>query len=395
MVSDGQRKPRVVVIVVFDGVKLLDAAGPAEVFAEANRFGANYQIKIASVDGRDVTTSIGTGFAVTDRIAAIVSADTVLVAGGDGLIGRPIDPALVTALKGVPPRTRRLASICTGSFILAQAGLLNGRRATTHWRHANLLARAFPDVVVEPDAIFVRDGAILTSAGVSAGIDLALALVEEDYGPELARDVARSLVVYLKRAGGQSQFSVLVEADPPPQSALRTVTDAIAANPAADHSVKNLAIQASLSTRQLTRLFQSELGTTPARYVEMVRIDAAQAALDAGRTVTETAHLAGFGSAETLRGVREQPRCLTEGLSGQISHHVSRVRTSSRLRRPPGTAQRIKPARFARRSPSCQPSRPRWWAGSTSGSARPGGRARPHPAWRGSRSVPPATPVNR
>jgi transcriptional regulator GlxA family with amidase domain len=303
VVSSTRRHPRVVVIVVFDGVKLLDAAGPAEVFAEANRFGADYQIKIASVDGSDVTTSIGTGFAVTDRVESIESADTVLVAGGDGLIGRPIDPALVESLTTVLTKTRRLASICTGAFILAQAGLLNGRRATTHWRHARLLARAFPDVVVEPDAIFVRDGPVLTSAGVSAGIDLALALVEEDYGSELVRDVARSLVVYLKRAGGQSQFSVLVEADPPPQSALRAVTDAIAANPAADHSVKSLAAHASLSTRQLTRLFLSELGTTPARYVEMVRIDAARAALDAGRTVTDSAHLAGFGSAETLRRV--------------------------------------------------------------------------------------------
>ncbi len=296
-------RPRVVVIVVFDGVKLLDAAGPAEVFAEANRFGANYQIRIASVDGRDVTTSIGTGFAVTERIASIESVDTVLVAGGDGLIGRPIDPALVDAVRAVPSRTRRLASICTGSFILAQAGLLDGRRATTHWRHARLLARAFPDVSVESDAIFVRDGQIFTSAGVSAGIDLALALVEDDYGAELVRDVARSLVVYLKRAGGQSQFSVLVEADPPPQSALRAVVDGIAADPGADHSVKSLAAQASVSTRQLTRLFQAELGTTPARYVEMVRIDAARAALDDGRSVSETARLAGFGSAETLRRV--------------------------------------------------------------------------------------------
>lgn len=296
-------QPRVVVIVVFDGVKLLDAAGPAEVFAEANRFGANYQLRIASVDGRDVTTSIGTGFAVTDRISSIESVDTVLVAGGDGLIGRPIDPTLVDGVRAVPSRTRRLASICTGSFILAQAGLLNGRRATTHWRHARLLARAFPDVSVESDAIFVRDGQIFTSAGVSAGIDLALALVEDDYGTELVRDVARSLVVYLKRAGGQSQFSVLVEADPAPQSALRAVVDRIAADPGADHSVKSLAAQASLSTRQLTRLFQSELGTTPARYVEMVRIDAARAALDDGRSVSETARLAGFGSAETLRRV--------------------------------------------------------------------------------------------
>jgi transcriptional regulator GlxA family with amidase domain len=138
---------------------------------------------------------------------------------------------------------------------------------------------------------------------VSAGIDLALALVEDDYGTELVRDVARSLVVYLKRAGGQSQFSVLVEADPPPQSALRAVTDAIAADPGGNHGVKSLAALASLSTRQLTRLFQSELGTTPARYVEMVRIDAARAALDAGRSVTDTARLAGFGSAETLRRV--------------------------------------------------------------------------------------------
>ena len=224
----------------------------------------------------------------------------------------------------MPARTRRLASICTGSFILAQAGLLTGRRATTHWRHTRLLARAFPDIRVEPDAIFVRDGDVFTSAGVSSGIDLALALVEQDYGAELVRDVARSLVVYLKRAGGQSQFSVLVEAEPPPQSALRVVTDAIAANPAGDHSVKRLAAQASLSTRQLTRLFQSELGTTPARYVEIIRLDAARAALDAGRTVSDTARLAGFGSPETLR------RVFVENLGVSPKAYRDRFRTTSR-----------------------------------------------------------------
>ncbi|HSS24761.1 MAG TPA: GlxA family transcriptional regulator [Mycobacterium sp.] len=301
--ADGKVTPRVVVIVVFDGVKLLDAAGPAEVFAEANRFGANYSLQIASVDGRDVTTSIGTRFPVDGRISSFESADTVVVAGGDNLVGRPIDPALVEALKTVPARTRRLASVCTGSFILAQAGLLTGRRATTHWRHTGRLARAFPDVCVEPDAIFIRDGDVFTSAGVSSGIDLALAMVEMDYGPELVREVARSLVVYLKRAGGQSQFSVLVEADPPPDSPLRAVTDAITADPGTDHSVRKLAARASLSARQLTRLFQSELGTTPAHYVELVRIDFARAALDAGRTVAEAARLAGFGSTETLRRV--------------------------------------------------------------------------------------------
>jgi len=293
----------VVVIAVFDGVTMLDVAGAGEVFVEANHFGADYRLKFASVDGRDVTTSIGTRLGVTDAISSINSADTVMVAGSDELPRRAIDPELVEAIKSVSGRTRRLASICTGSFILAQAGLLDGRRATTHWHDVRLFARAFPAITVEPDAIFVRDGDVFTSAGVSSGIDLALALVEMDHGTELVREVARWLVVYLKRAGGQSQFSVLVEAAPPPQSPLRKVTDAISANPADNHSVETLAVRASLSTRQLSRLFQSELGTTPARYVEMVRIDAARAALDAGHTVSDTARVAGFGSAESLRRV--------------------------------------------------------------------------------------------
>lgn len=302
-VAEAGSRPRVVVIVVFDGVTLLDVAGAGEVFVEANRLGADYQLKVASLDGQDVTSSIGTRLGVTDSISSIESADTVLVAGSDGLPGRPIDPALVEAVRSVSARTRRMASICTGSFVLAQAGLLSGRRATTHWHDARLFARAFRDITVEPDAIFVRDGDMFTSAGISSGIDLALALVEMDHGSTLVRDVARWLVVYLKRAGGQSQFSVLVEADPPPQSPLRVVTDAIAADPAGDHSVKRLAARASLSTRQLTRLFQSELGMSPARYVELVRIDFARGALESGRSVTETAGMAGFGSTETLRRV--------------------------------------------------------------------------------------------
>ncbi len=292
-----------VAIVVFDGVTLLDVAGAGEVFVEANRFGADYQLKIASVDGCDVTTSIGTLLGVTDRISSIDAADTVLVAGSDDLPRQAVDPALVDAVRSVSARTRRMASICTGSFVLAQAGLLHGRRATTHWHDARLFARAFQDITVEPDALFVRDGDVFTSAGVSSGIDLALALVEMDYGPTLVRDVARWLVVYLKRAGGQSQFSVLVEADPPPQSPLRAATEVVAADPGANHSVKTLAARASLSTRQLTRLFQSELGMSPARYVELVRIDCARGALESGRTVGETAGMAGFGSAETLRRV--------------------------------------------------------------------------------------------
>lgn len=292
-----------VVIVVFDGVKLLDAVGPAEVFAEANRFGARYRLRFVSPDGNDVSTSVGTRFAVAASVDAITDVDTVLVAGGDGLVGRPIDPALVDAVKALSGRTRRLASICTGAFILATAGVLDGRRVTTHWRHTRLLANAFPKVHVEPDAIYVDDGNVFTSAGVSAGIDLALGLVERDHGSDLVREVARSLVVYLKRAGGQSQFSVLVESDPPPESALRRVIDAIAADPAATHSVTTLAAHAALSTRQLTRLFHAQLDTTPARYVELVRVDLAKAALDAGHSVGESARLAGFRSPETFRRV--------------------------------------------------------------------------------------------
>lgn len=292
-----------VVIVVFDGVKLLDAVGPAEVFAEANRFGARYRMRFVSPDGNDVSTSVGTRFAVAASVDAVTDVDTVLVAGGDGLVGRPIDPALVDAVKALSGRTRRLASICTGAFILARAGVLDGRRATTHWRHTRLLANAFPNVHVQPDAIYVDDGNVFTSAGVSAGIDLALGLVERDHGSALVREVARSLVVYLKRAGGQSQFSILVESDPPPESALRRVTDAIAADPAAAHSVTTLAAHAALSTRQLTRLFRAQLDTTPARYVELVRVDLAKGALDAGHSVGESARLAGFRSPETFRRV--------------------------------------------------------------------------------------------
>lgn len=294
---------RSVVFVVFDGMTLLDVAGPAEVFAEANRFGASYEVSMASVDGNDVMTSVGTRLNSSTSISSVKAVDTAVISGGNNLVGRPIDPQLVAAVNDLRSRTRRMASICTGSFILAKAGILDGRRATTHWRQAGLLSRAYPQISVEPDAIFVRDGDIYTSAGVSAGIDLALALVEDDYGADLVRDVARSLVVYLKRAGGQSQFSAMVEMPPPQRLQLRTLTETIAADPGANHTVKTLAAQASLSTRQLTRLFQSELGTTPARYVEMIRIDAARSALDAGRSVADSAQLAGFGSAETLRRV--------------------------------------------------------------------------------------------
>ncbi|MFC4945203.1 GlxA family transcriptional regulator [Pseudonocardia sp. GCM10023141] len=289
-------------IVVFDGVKLLDVAGPSEVFSEANRMGANYQLTLCAVGGGSVSSSTGMTIAVdADATDPLVRFDTLLVMGGDIFPGHPVDPQLRDAVIGLAGRSGRVCSICTGAFILAAAGLLDGRRATTHWRHTGVLSRGYPAVTVEPDAIFVRDGTTFTSAGVTAGIDLALALLEDDHGEQLARQVAQSLVVFLQRPGGQSQFSPTLSGPRPRTSALREVFDAVAADPAGDHSTPKLAVRAALSPRHLTRLFHEELGTTPARYVEAVRFDAAKAALEAGYPITEAAARVGYGSSETLR----------------------------------------------------------------------------------------------
>ncbi|MHA6758944.1 GlxA family transcriptional regulator [Streptacidiphilus sp. PAMC 29251] len=295
-------RPHRVGVVVFDGVKLLDVAGPSEVFSEANRIGADYTLTLCSVGGRQVASSTGLRIPVdADAAAEGLGFDTLLVMGGDAVPTRPIDPALRDSVGALAARSGRVCSICTGAFILAATGLLDGRRATTHWRHTRLLARAHPGVTVEPDAIFVRDGRTFTSAGVTAGIDLALALLEDDHGEDMARQVAQSLVVFLQRPGGQSQFSPTLLGPRPHTSALRSVFDAVAADPAADHTVPALAALAALSPRHLTRLFREELDTTPARYVEAVRFDSAKAALEVGRSVGEAAMLAGYGSAETLR----------------------------------------------------------------------------------------------
>ncbi|MET7704910.1 AraC family transcriptional regulator [Micromonospora sp. NPDC005413] len=188
-------------------MKLLDLVGPFEVFAEAAKFGARYELEVRSTDGAAVRASTGMRVAVDGAIDSATDVGTALVVGGDALPVSPISPELTAAAAALSHRAARTASVCTGAFLLAGAGLLDGRRATTHWRHARMLAAAFPRVRVEPDAIFVQDGPIFTSAGVSAGIDLALALVERDHGEEIARSVAQSLVVFLQRPGGQSQFS--------------------------------------------------------------------------------------------------------------------------------------------------------------------------------------------
>ncbi len=303
MSAAGPSVPRRVAFLVYDGVTLLDVAGPAEVFKTAGRFGADYEIALLSPMGEDVTSNLGFGVAVDGPASTGPVADTFLVPGSDHIPRMPVPQALVDAARVPAARARRVASICTGAFILAAAGLLAGKRATTHWQVTRELASRCPTCRIEADAIYVRDGNIYTSAGVTAGIDLALALVEEDHGPDVTRDVARALVVYMKRSGGQSQFSAPLQGSPPRSPALQTVTDLVTADPLGDHSLAQLANHLNVSTRHLTRLFRDELSTTPGRYVEDIRFDIARAYLDQGHTATHAAALAGFPSYESMRRV--------------------------------------------------------------------------------------------
>lgn len=257
---------RHVVFLVFDGMKMLDVTGPAEVFSEANRFGARYTLDYVSPQGDAVVTSIGTTFPVTAAAAEVVGADTIVVSGGDDLPVKPIPPELIDSVLDLHARSRRMVSICTGSFVLAASGLLDGRRATTHWRHAELLTRAFPNISVAANALFVHDRGVHTSAGVSAGIDLALSLVEEDYGPDLAREVARNLVMFMQRPGGQSQFAAPMRIRAPRTPTVREVVDLVAAEPSLDHSVDSMARHAGVSARHLARLFRSRFGVSPSQY---------------------------------------------------------------------------------------------------------------------------------
>jgi transcriptional regulator GlxA family with amidase domain len=294
-------RPHRIGFLVFDGAKMLDVAGPSEVFAESNLSGGDYEISMLTTDGRDVRTSIGVRISADGCATEERSWDTVLVAGGEPFPTNPVPQELVAATRHLRSRTGRIASICSGAFILGAAGLLDGKRSTTHWKHAAELARRYPETTVEPDLIYVKDDTTYSSAGVTAGIDLALALLEEDHGSDLTRSVARSLVVYMQRAGGQSQFSASLDGPAPRTSALRTIIDQVAADPTGEYSVDVLASIGRVSPRHLGRLFHDELGTTPTKYVEKVRFELAKAHLDAGHSVTLAAELAGFGSSESLR----------------------------------------------------------------------------------------------
>jgi transcriptional regulator GlxA family with amidase domain len=297
---------RNVVIVVFDQVQSLDVTGPLEVLAHANDWcrvrerQPEYQIVVASLGARQVRTSSGLLLAPEADLRADHAPDLLIVPGGPG--ARRLDPELTGWLRAHAGRANRLAAVCTGAFLLAEAGLLGGRTVTTHWSHCETLAERYPDVTVDPEPIFVRDGRIITSAGITAGIDLALALVEEDLGRDAALAVARELVMFLRRPGSQAQFSAQLAAQTAEREPLRQVQQWIADNPAADLKVETLADKASLSPRQFARAFTAQVGVPPGRYVDRVRLEAARRHMEDTRAgVEETARACGYGNPEAMR----------------------------------------------------------------------------------------------
>ncbi|MEX2980499.1 GlxA family transcriptional regulator [Streptomyces sp. C36] len=292
-----------VVIVVYDGVQLLDVAGPLDVFDRAAaEGGAGYRVRLASLGGRPVVTSAEAQLGVSADLARIRKPpDTLMVAGGRGYAAAAADRELVRHVRRLAAGSRRTGSVCTGAFVLAAAGLLDGRRATTHWAFCSELAVCHPAVSVEPDAFFVRDGTVVTSAGVTAGIDLGLALLEDDFGPELARAVAKFLVVFMQRPGGQSQFSTWIRRDPL-RGALSELVDNIDSDPSGDRSVPALAALMGMSRRHFSRLFTQQVGTSPGAYVERARVAAARALLESSADgVDAIAGRCGFGTVETMR----------------------------------------------------------------------------------------------
>lgn len=303
--------PRRIVFLLYPGLQPLDVVGPHEVFAGANaalsrrgREGRRYGIDLVAVQAGAIRGESGLAmYADSPLPDARRAVDTIVVPGGEG--SRAIAESggrLVDWLSEAAPRSRRVATVCSGTFIAAAAGLCDGRRVTTHWSRAGQLAAFCPGATVEPDAIHVRDGDLWSSAGVTAGIDLALALVEDDLGTDIAQLVARHLVVHLRRAGGQSQYAGPVWNEPPALSPVREACDLVLAEPAADHGVSAMATRVGLSHRHFTRMFRTQVGESPARFVERVRVDAARQILTAEAVgLDEVAKRCGFGSVETLR----------------------------------------------------------------------------------------------
>jgi transcriptional regulator GlxA family with amidase domain len=302
--------PRQVAILAYAGVQSLDVTGPLEVLDGASRLIAAsarrepaYEVRLYAPGGEPLATSSGLTLVPDASLeGSSPKLDTLIVAGGAGHRQAAADADLVRWVTSAAARARRTASVCTGAFVLAAAGLLDGRRATTHWSAAAELARRHPDVAVDPEPIFIRDGDVWTSAGVTAGMDLALALVEQDLDREAALTIARHLVLFLRRPGSQSQFSATLMAQQPERESLCEVQREVVENVAGEHSVDAMAARAHMSPRNFARAFRAETGLTPARYVERVRLEAARRRLEETREpIGAVADTCGFGTAETMR----------------------------------------------------------------------------------------------
>lgn len=301
---------RRIAVLAFDGAQSLDVTGPLEVFFVASEVrrrsnrGQAYMASVVTLTGKPVRSTSGLGLVphMSLESARRAGIDTLIVAGGEGARQVAGNAEVIRAVRRAARHARRVASVCTGSFVLAGAGLLDGLCATTHFAHCAELAERFPSVTVDPEPIYVRQGSVWTSAGVSAGIDLSLALVEQDHGAELALRVARQLVVFVRRAGGQSQFSPQLAAQAKEPGPLRGVQSYIGEHPEADLAVPLLAHRARMSVRNFSRVFRKRLGFSPAEYVERVRVDAAKQLLETSdHGVDGVARAVGFGTPEALR----------------------------------------------------------------------------------------------
>jgi transcriptional regulator GlxA family with amidase domain len=293
---------RHVVLVTYARCQVLDVAGPHEVFAgAASLIPGSYAVHIASTNGGLVATESGLAIDTVALGSLAGPLDTVLVVGGNGVHDARGDHALVDWVRDSAPRARRVGSVCSGAFLLGDAGLLDHRRVTTHWARASRLAAEFPDAEVDADPIYLHDG-VWTSAGVTAGIDLALALVEQDHGVDCAQTIAQWMVMFLRRPGGQSQFAAPVWERPADHDGIRAAADAVRGDPGAHHSVRSLAGVAAMSPRNFTRVFTREVGISPGRFVERVRVDAARRLLESSDLTNDAiATTTGFGTAETMR----------------------------------------------------------------------------------------------
>jgi len=301
-----RRTPRTVLFVVYPQIKLLDLSGPLQVFSDTLLGDSKhaYRTFVASVDGGLVKTDTGLSLkseSLTDWKRRRI--DTLIIVGGPGVFDAINNPQLVSIITRLAAKSRRVASVCVGAFLLATAGLLEGRRATTHWESASKLATDFDDIQVEVNPIYIKDDNLWTCAGVTAGIDLALAMLSEDHGRKVALGVARSLVTFLVRPGGQSQFSETLERQSSDSNAkFDSLHHWIQANLDTDLRVENLASQANMSPRNFSRIYSNDTGQTPAKAVEAIRVEAAKCLLEEGKlSVNAVAQRCGFGDDERMR----------------------------------------------------------------------------------------------